>query len=151
MNLTGIKMRLRLLRLTLLASAFTWAISVVGVFAPWQKVGEWLQGLGANPIAYDPMLDYWLRMAAGAFFLVGMLFLILAMFPRRFAQFIPLFGYLMLAEGVILAVPGFRLGLRPFPFYGDIGACFVLGAGILMFRRAALEVSIDDPRSNPPA
>lgn len=89
------------------------------------------------------MLDYWLRMASGAFFLVGVIFLALAAFPRRFANVIPLFGCLMLVEGAILAVHGFRLGLRPFPFCGDISACFLLGAGILIFRKSACE---EEPR-----
>ena len=130
-------MRLRLLRLSLAASAFAWGVSVVGVFAPWSKAEEMLQGLGANPIPHDPMLDYWLRMAAGAFFLFGVLFGALAAFPRRFANVIPIFGWLMIAEGFILAVHGFRLGLKPFPFYADISACFGLGATILLLRKAA--------------
>ena len=132
-------MRLRLLRLSLAAAAFAWGISVVGVFVSWARADEMLQVLGANPIPHDPMLDYWLRMAAGAFFLVGAIFALLAIFPRRFANVIPLFGWLMIVEGVILAAHGFRLGLKPFPFYGDISACFGLGASILLLRKAASE------------
>ena len=64
-------MQLRLLRLFLGFAAFAWGISVVGVFASWPQAAEMLQGLGTKPIAYDPMLDYWLRMAAGAFALIG--------------------------------------------------------------------------------
>ncbi|MSU57441.1 MAG: hypothetical protein EXS35_04550 [Pedosphaera sp.] len=134
-------MRLRLLKLSLAAAAVVWGVSLVGVFVPWSNAEELLQGLGANPIPHDPMLDYWLRMAAGAFTMIGLLFLALAVFPRRFAAIIPLFGWLMLFEGVILALHGFRLGLRPFPFYGDACACLVLGASILWFQNAALESS----------
>jgi hypothetical protein len=64
-------MHLRLLRLFLGFAAFAWGISVVGVFLSWSAAAEALQGLGAQPIVYDRMLDYWLRMAAGAFALVG--------------------------------------------------------------------------------
>jgi hypothetical protein len=64
-------MHLRLLRLFLGFSAFAWGVSVVGVFVSWSAAADALQGLGAQPIAYDRMLDYWLRMAAGAFALVG--------------------------------------------------------------------------------
>jgi hypothetical protein len=131
-------MRLRLLRLFLAVSALVWAVSVVGVFVTWSSAESMLVGMGAQPIAYDPMLDYWLRMASGAFFLIGMVFLLLAIFPARFVNVIPFFGWLMIAEGAILAFHGFRLGLKPFPFYGDISACFVLGAGILVFRKAPL-------------
>lgn len=130
-------MQLRLLRLFLGFAAFAWGISVVGVFASWAQATDMLQGLGAKPIAYDPMLDYWLRMAAGAFALVGGWYLALMLWPRKFHTAIPWFGALMLLEGVILLAHGLRLALPPFPFYGDTSACFLGGAGILYFARAA--------------
>jgi len=125
-------MQLRLLRLFLGFSAFAWGISAVGVFASWAEADRLLEGLGAKPIPYDPMLDYWLRMAAGAFALVGAWYLLLAIWPQKFRVAIPWFGFLMVLEGVILLVHGLRLSLPPFPFYGDVSACFVGGAGILL-------------------
>src|ERR1044072_279853 len=65
------EMKIRLLRFFLCAAAVTWGAAVFGVFVSWSKAAEFLEGLGAKPIAYDPMLDYWLRMAAGAFTLIG--------------------------------------------------------------------------------
>ncbi len=94
-----------------------------------------LEGLGAKPIAYDPMLDYWLRMAAGAFALVGLWYLLLALWPKKFSVAVPWFGGLMLLEGLILLVQGLRLSLPPFPFYGDVSACFIAGGGILFCSR----------------
>jgi FtsH-binding integral membrane protein len=85
-------MNLRLLRLFLGFSAFAWGISVVGVLLSWSAAEQALQGLGARPIAYDPMLDYWLRMAAGAFALVGGLFLLLMIQPVKYRMIIPWFG-----------------------------------------------------------
>jgi hypothetical protein len=116
---------------------FAWGISVVGVFASWPQINNIAQGIGAKPIAYDPMLDYWLRMICGAFTLVGGWYLALALWPHKFAVAIPWFGWLMVAEGVILLVHGLRLSLSPFPFCGDVSACFLCGAGILFFARAA--------------
>ncbi len=130
-------MPLRLLRLFLGFAAFAWGISVSGVFASWPQINSIAQGMGAKPIAYDPMLDYWLRMVCGAFTLVGVWYLMLALWPRKFAVAIPWFGWLMIVEGVILLVSGLRLGIGPFPFYGDVSACFLGGAGILFFARAA--------------
>jgi uncharacterized membrane protein HdeD (DUF308 family) len=124
-------MQLRLLRLFLGFSALAWGVSIVGVFAPWSEADQLLEGLGAKRIPYDPMLDYWLRMAAGAFGLVGGWYLILTIWPRKFAAAIPWFGVLMLLEGVILLVHGLRLSLPPFPFYGDVSACFLGGGGIM--------------------
>ena len=130
-------MQLRLLRLLLGFAAFAWGISAVGVFVSWSKAVELLQGLGAKPIAYDPMLDYWLRMAAGAFSLVGCWYLVLMIWPRKFHAAIPWFGALMIVEGIILLVHGLRLSLPPFPFYGDFSACLLGGAGIMILARYA--------------
>ena len=125
-------MNLRLLRLALVLAALTWGISIAGIFLSWRTATDALQGLGAQPIAYDRMLDYWLRMASGAFALLGGWYLVLAIWPQKFAAAIPWFGGLMLAEGCILLVHGTRLSLPPFPFYGDTIACFVGGGAILL-------------------
>lgn len=130
-------MPLRLLRLFLIFSAFGWGVCLVGVFASWPQVNAIAQGMGAKPIAYDPMLDYWLRMVCGAFTLVGVWYLMLALWPRKFAVAIPWFGWLMVVEGVILLVSGLRLGLGPFPFYGDVALSLVCGGGIVAFASAA--------------
>lgn len=136
MNPTN-NMQLRVLRLFLAFAAFAWGISVVGVFLSWSAAEEALRGLGAKPIAYDPMLDYWLRMASGAYALIGAWYLALMIWPQKFAVAIPWFGALMLVEGCVLLFHGIRLSLPPFPFYGDTAACFVGGSGILYFSRYA--------------
>jgi hypothetical protein len=133
-------MKLRLLRLLLLAAAFAWAASVIGILLPWPMAVTTLQGLGAGDIPADPMLDYWLRMAAGVFTGVGVFFLALAIWPARFASVMGLAGGLMFAEGIVLLVHGLRLGLRPFPFYGDAGFCLLAGGGIWILRRAASDI-----------
>ena len=130
-------MKLRFLKLFLGFAAFAWGISVVGVFASWPQIHDLAQGMGAKTIVYDPMVDYWLRMMAGAFALICGWYLVLMLWPKKFSAAIPWFGWLMIAEGVILLVHGLRLGLGPFPFYGDIAACFLGGAGILFFAKAA--------------
>jgi hypothetical protein len=130
-------LRLRLLKLFLGFSALAWGISAVGVFVSWSKAAELLQGLGAQPITYDPMLDYWLRMASGAFALIGCWYFVLMIWPRKFHAAIPWFGALMLAEGLILLIHGVRLSLPPFPFYGDVSACLLGGTGILSLARYA--------------
>jgi len=130
-------MKLRLLGLFLIFSAIGWLVCIVGVFATWPQVNSIAQGMGAKPIAYDPMLDYWLRMICGAFTLVGIWYLAMALWPQKFAVAIPFFGWLMIVEGVILLVSGLRLGIGPFPFYGDVAACFVCGLGIVSLAKHA--------------
>jgi hypothetical protein len=129
--------QLRLLRLLLLFSGFAWGISVVGVFVSWPEANQLLQDLGAKSIAYDPMLDYWLRMASGAFALVGVLFIWFAFQPRKYAVVLPLFGLLMIGEGMVLMLHGWRLHLPPFPYLADFTACWFAGAGILWLKNSA--------------
>jgi FtsH-binding integral membrane protein len=96
-----------------------------------------LSGLGAGPIPADPMLDYWLRMASGAFTLVGILFLAFAIRPATYSNVIPLAAALMVLEGIVLLVHGIRLHLPPLPFYADTAACIFIGAGILLTRESS--------------
>ena len=124
----------RLLRLLLFVAAFGWAISVVGIVVPWRTAEVALSGLGAAPIPHDPMLDYWLRMACGAFVAMGCIFLAAAVNPRRFRPFFPFVTVLMVAQGFILLIHGLRLGLRPFPFWRDVSFCILVGVGILVLR-----------------
>lgn len=121
------------LRFFLLVSAIIWGVAVPGIFIKWANASEILQGLGAKEITYDPMLDYWLRMAAGAFTMIGCLFLILMVRAHKHLKILPWFGLLMIFEGAILLAHGIRLKLPPFPFYSDSTACLVAGFGIMWF------------------
>ncbi len=139
-------MHLRLLRLFLGFAASAWGVSLFGVFLSWSAAAQALQGLGAQPIAYDRMLDYWLRMASGAFGLVGCWYLVLMIWPAKYHAAIPWFGGLMLVEGFILLIHGLRLSLPPLPFYADIAACFVGGGAILYLSRYAKPTQNNPPQ-----
>jgi len=130
-------MPLKPLRVFLGLASVTWGAAVPGVFLSWSVAAAAMEGFGAGPVEYDKMLDYWFRMASGAFGLIGCLYLLPTIRPRRFREFIPWLGMLALVEGVVLIVHGIRLGLRPWPFYGDVAACLVSGGGILSCWRAA--------------
>lgn len=132
-------LQFRLLRVALVFSAFVWGVSAFGIFINWDSAAGALQGMGAQPINYDPMLDYWLRMASGAYTLVGTGYLLLAIFPRKYAVMLPWFGWIMIVEGIILLTHGLRLGIGPFPFIGDVSAAFAGGLGILSLRKSVLE------------
>ena len=127
-------MKYRLLKFMLFASAFAWGVSAVGVVLPWPAALMALQGLGAGEIPHDPMLDYWLRMTAGAFTGIGIFFLLVALWPSRFGSVIGILAVLMIIEGIVILVHGLRLGLPPFPFYCDTGFCILAGIGIWMLR-----------------
>jgi hypothetical protein len=126
--------RLRLLQLLLLTAGFGWVISIYGVFASWPAVVGQLRGLGAGDIPHNPMLDYWLRMTAGAFTAIGLLFFAMALNPRRFAVVIAPAALFLIGEGIILLVHGLRLGLEPIPFYVDATFCLMTGVGIWLLK-----------------
>ena len=126
-----------MLRLFLVFSALGWVVCVIGVFLSWSSFTNLLHGLGGPIVEYDPMLDYWLRMTAGAYTLIGLLYLLLALQPAKYRAVIPWFGWVMLVEGLVLLVHGIRLGLAPFPFYADVTASLLGGGGILWFARRA--------------
>ncbi len=119
------------------AAAFGWGISVYGVFCSWHSAAAQLQGLGADALAFDPMLDYWLRMTAGAFSCIGVFLFVVALSPKRFAPSVPIIGILLFAEGLILLIHGVRLGLDPIPFYADTSFCLLTGIVIWLLRNEA--------------
>ena len=131
------EMHLKLLRVFLGQAAITWGAAIPGVFLSWDAAAAAMEGFGAGEVEHDKMLDYWLRMASAAFGLIGCLYLLPAIRPVKFREFIPWLGLLALAEGLVLTVHGIRLGLGPWPFYGDVAACLVSGVGILACWRLA--------------
>lgn len=130
-------MNLRFLRICLVFSSLGWVVCVVGIFMSWSSFIALLQGLGGPSVAYDRMLDYWVRMTAGVYTLIGLVYLLLALRPAKYRAVIPWFGWVMVIEGAVLLVHGIRLALPPFPFFADVAVCFTGGAGILWFARRA--------------
>ena len=133
-------MKYRLLRVLLFVAAFGWAVAVLGVVLPWSTALIGLRGFGAGEIPYDPMIDYWMRMAAGAFTGIGIFIFVVATRPDRFRNVIGLIGALSVLEGAVLLIHGIRLGLAPFPFYGDTLFCLVVGVGIWILRKETSSV-----------
>jgi predicted tellurium resistance membrane protein TerC len=125
----------------LFASSFVWGISIIAVVIPWPAAINSLNGLGAGVIPNDPMLDYWLRMAAAAFTIIGMLFFVTALWPAKYQNLVGLLGLLQVFEGIVLLVHGLRLELRPFPFYADTAFCLFAGALIWALRNEAKATS----------
>ena len=125
----------KILRLLLFCAAFGWGISAFAVFMPWKMAVEQLQGLGAGQIPPDPMLNYWLRMAGAVFTAIGVLMLLIAINPRKYAAVIPFAGYTMIAIGITLLTWGIILNLDPIPFWIDSAFCLLIGIGILLARK----------------
>ncbi len=127
-----------LLRYLLLTAGFGWGLTVVGVFLPWDFAVEHLQTFGGSgPIPDDPMMQYWMRMASGAFAIVGLMFLLAAWKPRQYANIIPILGLCSIVEGGVLLFYGVYLEIGLFPFIADLFIAFVPGVGILALKGEA--------------
>jgi len=127
--------KINILRFTLLVTGLGWGLTVLGVFLPWEFATEHLEVFGGSgPIPNDPMLNYWLRMAAGAFGIVGYFFLISAWKPEQYKNIIPLLGWLSLFEGFILLYYGLLLDLDFFPFVLDVSIGLIPGVIILVLK-----------------
>lgn len=125
-------MKMRILRILLIASAVACGATLPGAFAPWFLVEGAMNDLGSNTPIHDPMMQYWIRMACGAYGLVGIVFLVIAVNPHRHAAIVPILGGLMTAEGLLIGFHALRLTCRPFPALFDIVFCLVVGTGVLV-------------------
>jgi len=125
------------LRLFLGYSALGWGVCLAGVFVSHETMLELLRffgGVDASGLG-DPIYDYWFRMASSVFGLVGIVYLVLAANPAKYAVALPWAGIFMVAEGIVLFVHGILLDLPPTPWLGDVGFCLVGGVGILVAMR----------------
>lgn len=126
---------LNILRLGLLLSACGWGISFFFTFAPWQIAARQLYDMGANEIAYDPLLDYWLRMASCAFGCIGIASAVACLRPAKFTGMISLLGPFHFIVGTTLVVAAYQNQLTPerhSTFIPDITFCFLAGLLILV-------------------
>jgi hypothetical protein len=122
------------LRFFLLIAGLGWGSTIIGVFLPWDFAIEHLQKFGGSgPIPDDPMLNYWLRMAAGAFAIIGFLFCLCAWKPNEYKNIIPILALLNILEGLLLLYYGLILQIGWFPFVVDVAIGLVPGIGILLF------------------
>ena len=124
---------LNTLRLGLLVSAIGWGLAFSFTFASWRAASCYFFLMGAGNVEYQPLLDYWLRMASSVFGCIGIASALACLFPRAFASFIWLLGPFHFVIGITLAVSAWNNDLTPKlhpTFIPDITFCFL--AGILI-------------------
>ena len=127
--------KFRILRLLLLGAGLGWGLTLVGAFLPWELATEHLEKFGGSgKIPDDVMLNYWMRMASGAFGFVGAFFLLAAWAPHKYKNIIPVLAYGSILEGVILLFYGTKFDLPLFPFGPDVAIALIPGIGILLLK-----------------
>ena len=123
-------------RIFLLAGAIGWGVSILGVLLPWSVMDIVLQNMGAASPITDVQVQYWFRMATGAWSIIGFLYLIVLLKPQKYNNLIPLLAWGTVFEGVVLLIHGLYLNLPLFPFAGDVGFCLIVGGGLLLSNNA---------------
>jgi hypothetical protein len=125
---------LNLLQFGLLMSTAGWGISFYFTFVSWDAAAHQLQVMGAEAIQYQPLLDYWLRMASVVFGCIGLGSFLACARPHHFLGFIQFLGPFHWVVGTTLAVAAYRNHLTPkqhHTFIADITFCFLTGTLIL--------------------
>jgi len=125
------KKYLFLLRLFLFSAAVAWGVSVLGLVLPWAIVENELSGLGAK-LGNDIILQYWLKMAAAVYTLMGCFFVMVGIRPAKYRAVIELISYLHISLGAVFLINGLILGIEAIPLYIDVGFCFCIGFGIFV-------------------
>ena len=121
------------LKLFVWIAAIGWGVSVLGTFLSWNLVQAFLRWAGEMDTAVtDPMIQYWVRGAAGIGAVIGFLFLCCAVNPKKYAVLLPVLAWCSIFESIVILWSGLALSLSPFPFLGDAGFCLITGIGILL-------------------
>ena len=97
-------------------------------FASWDFASDQFYYMGAGRIGYQPMLDYWMRMAGAAFGCIGIASGLACLYPIFFRGLVFLLGPFHLFVGIVLfaAARSNRLDYDYHPtFLADITFCFV--------------------------
>lgn len=124
---------LKILRIGLLLSSIGWGISFFFTFASWAAASDQLFLMGAGTIEYNPLLDYWMRMASSAFGCIGIASTLACYRPVFFQSLVILLAPFHAFLGVVLAASACMndLNADSHPtFAADITFCFVTAAMI---------------------
>jgi len=117
-------------RASAVLAAVGWGMSIAGLMVSSQTAFELLNGMGAGDLAYNPMVDYWLRMTAFAFTAIGVQFLVVAIWWRRFSSWAWAGAIFQLIGGIILLTTANKLALTSGNYQADV--LFCLSTGLLM-------------------
>ena len=120
----------------MLGAGLGWGLTIVGAFLPWEWATDHLERFGGSgEIPNDVMLNYWMRMASGAFGFVGVFFLLAAWKPYQYKNIVPVLAYGSLVEGAILLFYGIKFDIPVFPFGPDVAIALIPGFGILLLKQ----------------
>ncbi len=130
-------MSMKLLRTSLILVSLTGLFALFVLVMPWTNAVTVYRGFGIElPGKIDSAyLEYLTYLAAAMSVVIGVLYLLAGIRPKKFAVIIPFLGWSLLFFGVVTLYHGLRLNLPPWPFYPDPIISFVFGVVILATAR----------------
>ena len=117
-------------RLAAIIAGTGWIVSILATLVNGQAAFEFLQYISGEQLAYNPMLDYWMKMAGLAFAFIGLGFLYCGLKWKEALPYGLYFGsyQILSAFGVLISIA--RMDIDSNIYLMD--CVFFLGTGIPM-------------------
>ncbi|PCJ54335.1 MAG: hypothetical protein COA79_21990 [Planctomycetota bacterium] len=122
-----------ILKFALILGFCGWGISFLFTVTSWSYSTGILYGMGASEIVYQPLLDYWLKMASAVFGALGIVFLLPLFNMKKYEVLLPILGFISLFVGIVLIISSCNNSLDSdihITFIPDIIFCFVTSSCI---------------------
>ncbi len=117
-------------RLAAIAAGIGWVVSILATIVNGELVFEFLQYVSGLSFEYNPMLDYWMKMAGLAFAFVGLGFLYCGIKWKEGLKFGLYFGSFQILSGIAVLLNMVRMEIDSLIYLMD--CTFFLGTGIPM-------------------
>lgn len=142
-----------MLRLGLLLSSIGWGISFMFTFSSWDSAADQLYLMGAGRLDYNPLLDYWLKMASASFGCIGIASALACWRPAIFEGLVWLLGPFHAFIGAVLTAAAMvnHLSTDRHPtFVADITFCLItavlISLPLLMSLRCGKKIATTDSK-----
>ena len=130
------KRRKFVVRWILLFASIGWGISIWFALVPWDLAMAGLVEMGAGKMSYDPFLNYWMRVIALIFSLIGAGCFWVALRLDRYVVLVPPLGWFHLMIGVGTGGIAFQLGMNPQyhpTLVAEVVFSLTIGAALLLY------------------
>jgi len=124
-----------IIRIGLMIGACGWLISFYFTFRSWDENVSTLMAMGADKVSYQPLLNYWLKMASSTFGCLGIMFLIASFRPDKFKTLSFMLAGLSAIVGTVILFSAINENLNPdkhLTFTAEITFCYLRAALIVI-------------------
>ena len=124
---------MKTLKILLWVTAVCCLVAFPFIFVPWsviEGIGSWF---GVASIPSSPFILYFFKVSCGAYGLIGVFFVILALNPFKYGPMLNLGAYGLMLFGVLALLTGISIGLHPVVYLGDGLSGLALGIAMVIF------------------